>query len=318
LNRSICAAGLVALMVVLTLTTSAAAAPVTIGANVADTSNTSNAGCDPICTFQVTADVPAQPMQAPCTGGVIRWRVNATTSATFKLRIIRDNENGTFTSTASSAAETTSGAGIAVFPTSLPIAAGQYIGVDILAAGVLLGRVASGGGNVFRPPMVDGTPQSAEFVGAPNNVLLSADVACPRPLTVIKAGTGQGTVASDPAGIDCGPTCAANFWDTTQVNLKATPAAGSIFAGWSGGGCSGTSGCIVTMGDSNAVAATFTVGCVVPKLKGKTLGKAKKKIRNRDCQLGKVKGPRGGRVKKQKPKPGQVVPLGTKVKLKLG
>jgi len=54
---------------------------------------------------------------APCAGTVTTWRVNAAVSqATFRLRVIRDNGDGTYTSTASSAAQTTyTPPGIAVF-----------------------------------------------------------------------------------------------------------------------------------------------------------------------------------------------------------
>lgn len=54
--------------------------------------------------------------------------------------------------------------------------------------------------------------------------------------------------------------------------------------------------------------------CVVPKLKGKSLKKSKKKLRNANCKLGKKKG-HGKKVKKQKPKPGTVLPEGSTVKV---
>ena len=37
------------------------------------------------------------------------------------------------------------------------------------------------------------------------------------------------------------------FDTNAQVTLTATPASGSTFAGWSGGGCSGTGTCTVTL-----------------------------------------------------------------------
>ena len=77
-------------------------------------------------------------------------------------------------------------------------------------------------------------------------------------LTVSKAGTGGGTVTSSPAGIDCGATCADDFDEGSSVTLTATPATDSTFTGWSGGGCSGTGTCDVSIGASNAtVTATF-------------------------------------------------------------
>lgn len=76
-------------------------------------------------------------------------------------------------------------------------------------------------------------------------------------LTVTKNGTGSGTVASTPAGINCGPTCSANFNFNTSVTLTPTAAAGSTFAGWAGA-CTGTGACVVAMTVARAVTATFT------------------------------------------------------------
>ncbi len=63
---------------------------------------------------------------------------------------------------------------------------------------------------------------------------------------VAKNGAGTGTVASAPAGINCGGDCNERFPGGTTVTLTATPSAGSVFAGWSGGGCSGTGTCVVS------------------------------------------------------------------------
>lgn len=64
-------------------------------------------------------------------------------------------------------------------------------------------------------------------------------------------------MTSAPSGIDCGATCSATFAGGTVVTLAATPDASSVFAGWSGSGCSGTGGCAVTMDGARAVVATF-------------------------------------------------------------
>jgi photosystem II stability/assembly factor-like uncharacterized protein len=76
-------------------------------------------------------------------------------------------------------------------------------------------------------------------------------------LTVTKAGTGNGTVTSSPAGITCGVTCSASFDYGASVTLTISPATGSTFIGWSGGGCSGTGTCTVTMDAAKTVTATF-------------------------------------------------------------
>jgi hypothetical protein len=76
-------------------------------------------------------------------------------------------------------------------------------------------------------------------------------------LSVAKTGTGSGTVTSSTAGIACGVTCSHAYRNGTIVTLTAAPATGSSFAGWSGGGCSGTGACIVTVNSSASVTATF-------------------------------------------------------------
>ncbi len=76
-------------------------------------------------------------------------------------------------------------------------------------------------------------------------------------LTLLKSGTGRGTVTSSPAGINCGADCSENLLGGTSVTLTARPAAGSAFVGWSGSGCSGTSICTVTMSSGSAVDAKF-------------------------------------------------------------
>ncbi|MBE7448133.1 MAG: DUF4215 domain-containing protein [Kofleriaceae bacterium] len=79
----------------------------------------------------------------------------------------------------------------------------------------------------------------------------------PFTLAVVRAGSGGGTVSSTPAGISCGADCSEPYVAGTVVTLTATPAAQSTFNGWSGGGCSGTAPCVVTMSQARTVTATF-------------------------------------------------------------
>jgi hypothetical protein len=104
---------------------------------------------------------------------------------------------------------------------------------------------------------------------APCQVTLTADITVTATfgaasqsysLTVSRAGTGSGSVASNPSGINCEPTCSATYASGTAVTLSATPAAGSTFAGWTGGGCGGTAPCRVTLAANTTVTASFTSG----------------------------------------------------------
>jgi hypothetical protein len=78
-------------------------------------------------------------------------------------------------------------------------------------------------------------------------------------LTLTPAGNGSGTVSSLPAGIDCGTSCSSPFDYGKSVMLSASPAADSDFVGWSGGGCSGTAACLVTVVAVTEVTATFAL-----------------------------------------------------------
>ncbi len=97
-------------------------------------------------------------------------------------------------------------------------------------------------------------------------------------LSVSRNGTGSGTVTgvqNAPAPstvISCGATCAANLFGGYTVTLTATASAGSTFSGWSGGVCSGTAPCIVSMTSARSVTATFTAN-PAPSVFALTVGK---------------------------------------------
>jgi Divergent InlB B-repeat domain len=83
-----------------------------------------------------------------------------------------------------------------------------------------------------------------------------------RTLTVKKAGPANsaGTVKSKPKGVNCASACSeatASYYKNTSVTLEGKPATGSSFTGWSGGGCSGTGTCVVSMTEAQEVTATF-------------------------------------------------------------
>lgn len=100
-------------------------------------------------------------------------------------------------------------------------------------------------GDVCTVTLTAATTVTATFVAASSSAVL----------TIAKAGTGIGTVSSSPAGISCGATCSATVSAGTVLTAVADGA--STFTGWSGGGCSGTGSCIVTLNGATTVTATF-------------------------------------------------------------
>jgi hypothetical protein len=74
--------------------------------------------------------------------------------------------------------------------------------------------------------------------------------------------SGNGTVTSNPPGIDCPAECADQFDSGSRVVLTAYPAAGETFLGW-GGACSGSAKTCVTVADvEKNLAAKFTPGAL--------------------------------------------------------
>lgn len=77
------------------------------------------------------------------------------------------------------------------------------------------------------------------------------------PLTIIKTGTGAGTITSQPAGINCGTDCTADYLANTTVTLAATALENAIFTGWNQD-CTGASNSFtVTMEAAKICIAQF-------------------------------------------------------------
>jgi List-Bact-rpt repeat protein len=79
--------------------------------------------------------------------------------------------------------------------------------------------------------------------------------------TVTIQRSGSGTVTSEPARINCGTTCSAEFDEGEQVAFVATPIGGAQFNGW-GGACASAvrnTRCIITI-PNNDVTITASFG----------------------------------------------------------
>ena len=140
-------------------------------------------------------------------------------------------------------------------------------------------------------------------------------------VTVARKGTGNGTVTSSPAGISCPGACTTTFGHGTAVTLSAHPAAGAKFTGWTGA-CTGKTACALSLTADTAVTATFAM-CVVPKVTGLSLAKAKAKLAKASCRAGKVTkkaagAKKRGKVVGQTPRAGKRLKAGSRVNLTVG
>ena len=120
--------------------------------------------------------------------------------------------------------------------------------------GVLSGTPAAEGRYAFTVAVTD-----ADATSVSQAYTLQVGAGAPAPLHyslgVGRSGTGSGSVSG--SGIDCGATCSVTLEAGVTATLSATPAADSLFTGWSGAGCAGTDACAVTLNDDAYVTALF-------------------------------------------------------------
>lgn len=99
-----------------------------------------------------------------------------------------------------------------------------------------------------------GAGELGDQIGGAN----SAVNVTPDSIVITKSGTGGGNVDSADKFIACGSKCGSTFNAGTIVTLTAKANSNSIFAGWSGGGCLGTSlTCTVAANGAVTVNAVF-------------------------------------------------------------
>ncbi len=77
-------------------------------------------------------------------------------------------------------------------------------------------------------------------------------------VAVTKSGSGTGTIGFSAAGTSCGTDCQTYDY-LTSVTLTATPDSGTAFTGWTGGGCTGTGTCTLSVDAAKAVTAGFNL-----------------------------------------------------------
>jgi Fe-S cluster biogenesis protein NfuA len=229
------------------------------------TSNPPGITCDPICSAQfpggTTVTLTATPdagfifanwSGGGCAGaGTCQVATNATVTATFTVPpptpfTVTINKNGTGAGTVTSSPSGINCGGIcnAQFNQGTTVTLMATPTAGSVFAGWSGGCTGTGACQVTTTVTVTATlntlPPPATFT-----------------VTTLKGGTGTGKVVSAPAGIDCGVTCSANFFNGTTVTLTDTADAGSTFTGWSGAGCIGSGPCVVNT--AATVTATFDV-----------------------------------------------------------
>jgi hypothetical protein len=243
------------------------------------------------------------------------------------LRVLHPNGTGAYTASGTSGAVTPTNTGLQTFNTSLPVHAGDQIGIDPTNPTDEIGVVevpGAGYASIFPPPP-NGATVPARSPQSGQEIELSAEVQPTPAITSIAPRSGSivggtavkitGTDFTAASAVKFGTIPAASFAVVSETEMTATAPptkkAGRVDVS------------VTTLaGTSLAVGADrFNYkGCVVPNLKDNKLKAAKTRLRHAGCKLGKVKGQKSksAKVVKQSPKPRTVLPPGAKVNVKLG
>lgn len=308
----------------------AAASPITIGSPLTGEFSSTETHIEGGLTLEQTA-LPGATLRSPVDGLVVAWRaVGLDVQGEYRLRVLRPGADGRTTGVGTGPLEKmTTASGVDEYPLSLPIHAGDAIGIDINYEGNIGLRETQGGRySDWTPYLGDGQTLAPAPLEEPEEDVDPIEVgfdAIVRPAPTItalgpdhgtfKGGTKLTIEGTDFAGVSAvtigGAPATFTAESETKISAIAPPVSGPAAAAIS-----------VTTPAGTAVATpTFAYeACRVPGLAGKKLKAARKKLKKAHCKLGKVKRKRhdSGKVTKQAPKPGKLLAPGSKVKVTLG
>lgn len=278
----------------------------------------------------VSLPEPGAQATSPVAGAVIRWRVFDAEGGPFKLRVLRPASGG-FLGAGSSAPVVPGSLGAHTFTTRLPVQVGDLIGIDNTNTTDKLGthEALPGAGFVgWVPPLLDGATLPPGGSAPEIEVAFNADVQPLPTIASISPNSGSfkgkttvtitGSDFTGATGVSFGTTSATSFKVDSETQITATAPAvtkpGKVDIS------------VTTLAGATSPTAADQYGfeaCKVPKLKGKKLKGAKRLLKKSGCRTGKVKKVHRataatGKVTKQKPAPGKLLPPGAKVKITLG
>jgi hypothetical protein len=269
-------------------------------------------------------------LTSPVEGAIVRWRLQDASGGPFYLRVLRPNGSGGYMAAGKSNPVTPTGPELQTFTANLPIKAGDLIGIDPTNATDKIGVVEAAGagyGFIFPPPFDGATVAPSGAVNG-KEVELSAEVQPTPTVTAIAPDFGPvgggttvtitGTDLASASAVKFGELPAASFKAESETKITAVaPASAKVGA---------VDVTVTTLAGTSATGKAdsfYFEGCVVPKLKGKTVRNAKRALGRAGCKLGKVSKrhatkKKQGKVLKQNTKPAKVLATGTKVNIIVG
>lgn len=307
---------------------SAASAQITVGQLA--TAATPTFDCDYVDPYdELQAAVAAgNSYAAPSAGVITSWstQIGTEPGQSLGMKVYRATGPGTYLVVGQDGPRALA-PGLNTFPVNIPVQAGDILGIFLppnvhsecafdtgLSGDVISWRKANA---------AVGSSFQIEESGPGSRLNLTASLLPPPTISSITPAEGSIKGASVVVA-------GANFASVTGVSFGPVPGSftvnseGQITAVAPPSTTLGAVPVTVTTAAGSATGAQAFVykGCKVPKLNGKKLKAAKKKIRKGDCGLGKVKKLDGataktGKVSKQNPKPGKILAPGSKVKITL-
>jgi hypothetical protein len=268
---------------------------------------------------------------SPVSGVIVRWSIVGASGGPFTLDVLRPGAPGLATALAAGEPVTPASTALESFPASLPIQAGDSIGLTVLGKTSRVGQATGTSADIWEPALALGESRTAELSGNQEiafnaEVQLAPTVTSFTPLIGFTTGgtrvTITGTELEGASAVSFGGVAATFTVDSeTQITATAPSGAGSVAIS------------VTTPAGTATALQPFTYAtppltppptrtCTVPRLRGKTLKSAKKQIRAADCRVGKLTKKEGatakyGEVVKQAPRPGTTVAADTKVQVTL-
>jgi hypothetical protein len=326
----------------------AASAPVTIGQIPTSTPPVICIGGNTADLFQLSVDSGLSYVVPPGYTEITSWSTYASAGdgQVWELRVYDVQSETQYVVVRTDTAHTLAASQINTFPTEIPVAAGDVIGVAELnsvgvdsACSIKTDQVADQygqhipaiefhSGDTFstilkyrvnvsatleaRPAVGSIGPNSGPTRGGTSVLIAGHDLTGARSVSFGALEATRFKVESDNAIEAVAPAAAEGTVDVTVTNAAGTSSAVAAdrftYVKPSEGPPAGGPG-----------RSTSPVRCVVPKLEGKKLAPARRALKRSHCRVGKVRGPRGAdaRVKGQRPKPGRSLPEDSRVNVRV-
>lgn len=328
----VCAAVLAVIAMFTTAFTAGAQAHVTFGNLAPAPAQTGCKSQGDLFQFLTAADTS---YVVPENGVITSWstRAGAGTGQTLEFKVFRPTGSGGYTVVAHDGPRPLVEDIVNTFKVDVPVKAGDVIGLNDANASVAVPNSCEFAGasvedEVFFYPgsSADGTTvnDGTRLIDRPFRVNVSATLLQAPEIDLFGkidlgsvAGGGsvllKGNHFEEVSAVSFGGVPAQSFKVANEHELTAVAPAGRTLAGL-------PAAVTTPAGTATSPADLFYSGCQTPKLAGKTLAAAKKRLAAAGCKLGHVAKVRGrhGKVVRQSPAPGKLLAPGTKVSVKVG